>query len=79
MKECQSPKQIWETLKIVFERKDFADQLYVRKQLLTLRYVEGAGKTMAEHLVNFDKLIRELKGYGANANVEESDAVCPAC
>lgn len=29
---------------------------------------------MAERLVNFDKLIRELKGSGAN--VEESDAVC---
>lgn len=77
VKECQTPKQICETLKNVFERKGVAGQLYVRKQLLTLRYVQGAGKTMAEHLVNFDKLIRELKGSGAN--VEESDAVCPCC
>lgn len=73
IKDCRTPKQIWSTLKNVFERRGVAGQLYLRKQLLTLRYVEGVCR-MSEHLLRFDKLIRELKGSGAT--VEESDAVC---
>lgn len=44
IKECQTPEQIWETLKNVFERKGVAGQLYVRMQLFTLRYVEGRAR-----------------------------------
>lgn len=73
IKDCRTPKQIWGTLKNVFERCGVAGQLYIRKKLLTLRYVEGVCK-MSEHLLRFDKMIRELKGSGAT--VEESDAVC---
>lgn len=74
IKDCQSPKAIWNMLRNVFERYGVAGQLYVRKQLLTLKYVEAAGISMSEHLLRFDRLIRELKGSGAN--VEESDAIC---
>ncbi|XP_062556592.1 uncharacterized protein LOC134221417 [Armigeres subalbatus] len=54
IKECDTPKEIWETLKNVFERKGVAGQLYVRKQLLTMRYVEGAAriKNMIQKLFN---------------------------
>lgn len=74
IKDCPTPKLIWDKLKSVFERRGVAGQLFLRKQLLTLKYVEGAGTSMADHLLRFDKLIRELKGSGAT--VEEADAVC---
>lgn len=74
IKDCPTPKLIWDKLRSVFERRGVAGQLFLRKQLLTLKYVEGAGTSMADHLLRFDKLIRELKGSGAT--VEEADAVC---
>lgn len=74
IKDCKTPKVIWDTLKNIFEKRGVAGQLYIRKQLLTLRYTEGAGSSMSEHLMRFDRLIRELKGSGAK--VEDSDAIC---
>lgn len=74
VKDCATPKRIWDTLKTVFERRGVAGQLFVRKQLLTLKYVEGGGVSLPEHLLQFDRLIRELKESGAT--VEDSDAVC---
>lgn len=74
IKDCQTPKQIWDKLKNVFERRGVSGQLFLRKQLLTLKYVDGVGSDMSDHLLRFDKIIRELKGSGAT--VEEADAVC---
>lgn len=74
VKDCANPKQIWDTLKAVFERRGVAGQLFIRKQLLRLKYEEGAGGGFPEHLLKFDRLIRELKESGAA--VEDSDAIC---
>lgn len=74
VKDCANPKQIWDTLKAVFERCGVAGQLFIRKQLLRLKYEEGADSDLPEHLLKFDRLIRELKESGAA--VEEADAIC---
>lgn len=61
IKDCATPKAIWTTLKNVFERRGVAGQLIIRKQLLTLKYSDRGGASLAEHLLRFDRLIRELK------------------
>lgn len=42
IKDCKSPKVIWTTLRNIFEKRGVAGQLYIRKQLLTLKYTESA-------------------------------------
>lgn len=56
-----------------FERKSIASQLLLRKKLLLTKYNPNR-KTMANHLLMFDKLIRELRATGAK--LEETDLVC---
>lgn len=72
IKDQKSAKGIIDTLKSVFERKTISSQLFIRKRLLTLKYQED--NDMNQYLLQFDKLIRELKESGAN--VDHSDAIC---
>lgn len=65
-------KDIFDTLEQVFERKSVANQLYLRKKFVTLKYYEsGHIKT---HLLEFDKIVRELKSTGVK--LEEMDVIC---
>lgn len=64
--------EIWDLLLQMFERKGVASQLYIRRQLLTLKYENDT--SLEAHFVRFDELIRQLKS--ARAKLEKEDMVC---
>lgn len=72
IKDKTTAKEIFDALKSVFERKSVAGQLLLRKQLCTLKFDEIGN--MNKHLLEFDNIIRELKGIGAK--MEDIDVIC---
>jgi transposase InsO family protein len=72
VKDRRTPKEMWDTLQHIFERKGVASQLYLRKKLLMMKL--DTTENLGAHFLKFDKIIRELKSTGAT--VEETDAVC---
>lgn len=72
IKDKETAKDIYDTLGEVFERKTVSGQLFLRKKLLTLKYNES--RHMKDHILEFDKTVRELKSIGAN--LETLDIVC---
>ena len=73
VKDQETAFNIWDTLKQNYQRKGIANQLYLRKTLLTMKYDTSSG-SLGTHFLNFDKLIRELRSTGAK--LEETDVVC---
>lgn len=73
VKDCDSAHGIWSVLIETFERKSIASQLLLRKKLLLMKFHPNR-ETMANHLLTFDKVIRELRATGAK--LEETDLVC---
>lgn len=65
-------KDMFDSLKEVFERKSVASQLYLRKKLITMKYEDT--DDMSDHFLVFDKTVRELKSIGAT--LENLDIVC---
>ena len=65
-------KDMYDSLKGVFERKSVASQIYLRKKLITMKYDDT--EDMSAHLLVFDKTVRELKSIGAT--LENLDIVC---
>lgn len=71
----ESAYDVWKVLEETYQRKSLAEQLRVRKMLLT-----GSGKhnpateSMEQHFQKFDKLIRQLKATGGK--LEEIDIIC---
>lgn len=72
IKDKKYAKEIFDSLKAVFERTSVAGQLLLRKQLLTMKYADGAD--MQKHFLAFDKNVRDLKAIGAT--MEQIDIVC---
>lgn len=72
IKDKKYAKEIFDSLKAVFERASVAGQLLLRKQLLTMKYADGAD--MQKHFLVFDKNVRDLKAIGAT--MEEIDIIC---
>lgn len=72
VKDKKSAKEMYDGLVAMFERKTVAGQLTVRMQLLTMKM--GKNESMAEHFLNFDKKIRDLRSSGAN--VDDVDIIC---
>lgn len=72
IKEKKSSKEMIDALKAIYERKSVSSQLFLRKQLLTLKYNES--EEMSNHFMVFDKLIRSLKSSGAEMG--EIETVC---
>lgn len=72
IKDKKTAKEMIDALKAIFERKSVAGQLLLRKQLLTLRFIESG--TMSDHFMVFERMIRDLKSAGAN--IEEMYIVC---
>lgn len=72
VKDKKTPKDIWTSLIGTFERKGVASQLFIRKNLLTMKFEDG--EKIEKHFLEFEKLIRELKSTGAN--MDEADSVC---
>lgn len=73
VKDCGSAHAIWSVLVETFERKSIASQLLLRKKLLLMKFHPNR-ETMANHLLAFDKVIRELRATGAK--LDETDLVC---
>lgn len=72
VKDCEFAKDMIDNLEKVFERKTIAGQLFLRKQLLTMKYNEA--DDINQHFLIFDKTVRELKAIGAT--IERLDIVC---
>lgn len=72
IKDKQSPKQIWDGLHDVFERKSITNRFLLKRQLLSMRYQEN--DRLQDHFLRFDKLVREIKGAGAQ--MDEEDVIC---
>lgn len=72
VKDKKAAKDVFDTLRRVYERNSVASQLYLRKKLMTLRYDEGTD--IASHFLEFDRTVRELKSIGGT--VEPMDIVC---
>lgn len=72
IKDKSSAKEMIETLASIYERKSIASQLLLRRQLLTMKFDEV--NDIADHFVEFDRRIRDLKSAGAK--LEENDIVC---
>lgn len=72
IKDQTTSRQIWLVLQKHFERKSIANQLYLRRKLLSLKLQPE--ETLESHLLKFDATIRELKDSGAT--LENSDIVC---
>lgn len=72
IKGKKSVKEMIDALRAIYERKSISSQLFLRKQLLTLKYNES--EEMTNHFMIFDKSIRSLKSSGAEMG--EIEIVC---
>lgn len=50
---------MWRALEDVFQRKIMVSQLYIKKKLLTMKYIEN--ERIENYFINFDKVVREVK------------------
>lgn len=71
VQDKRSPKQVWDALKKVFERKSIASRMHIKRQMLNMRF---DGKQLQEHFLRFDKLVREYRGTGAE--MDDLDVIC---
>lgn len=66
-----TPKDIWDALEHIFQRKSLARRMYLKKEILTL----ALGNTsLQQHFLTFDKLVRQYRATGAD--MDELDAIC---
>lgn len=72
IKDKNTAKEIYDTLVNCFERKGISNQLFIRKQILTLKYCED--HKLEDHFLKFDDLIRKLKSSGAEPS--ENEIIC---
>lgn len=66
-----APKDIWDALRRVFERRSIASRMHLKRQMLTMRFEGG---TLQQHFLRFDKLVREYRA--TDAVLEEIDVIC---
>lgn len=72
VKDKKNPKEAWKSLSNAFERKGVSNRMYLRRRLLTLKMKED--DNLESHLLNFDKILRDLKSVGGK--MEEEDVIC---
>lgn len=72
VKDKKNSKEVCSQLSEVFERKGVSNRMFLRRKLLTFKMEND--NTIESHLLEFDKLIRELRATGAK--IEEEDVVC---
>lgn len=71
VKDKSTAKEMFDTLESLFVRKTIASQLFLRKQLLTMKYNDN--EDISSHILKFDTKIRELKATGTK--LEETDVI----
>ncbi|KXJ62430.1 hypothetical protein RP20_CCG010088 [Aedes albopictus] len=67
----ESPKDIWDALHRVFERRSIASRMHLKRQMLSMRFEGGK---LQQHFLLFDKLVREYRATGAA--LDDLDVVC---
>lgn len=72
VKDKANPKEAWSSLCAAFERKGVSNRMFLRRELLSLKMKET--DNLENHLLKFEKILRELKSVGAN--MEEEDIIC---
>lgn len=72
VKDKANPKAAWLSLCGAFERKGVSNRMFLRRELLSLKMNEN--EILENHLLKFDKVLRDLKAVGAK--MEEEDIIC---
>lgn len=71
VRDKQFPKDIWDALHRVFERRSIASRMHLKREMLQMRFEGG---NLQQHFLRFDKLVREYRSTGAV--LEDLDVVC---
>lgn len=71
VQEKNTPKQIWDALVRVFERKSIASRMHLKRKMLSLRFQSGS---LQDHFLQFDRLVREYRNTGAV--IDDVDVIC---
>lgn len=71
VRDKKTPKEMWDTLHSIYERKSLASRMSLKKKLLSLKHQSGS---LREHFLEFDKLVREYKATGGK--IEDEDIIC---
>lgn len=71
VQEKNTPKQIWDALLRVFERKSIASRMHLKRKMLSLRFQSGS---LQDHFLQFDRLVREYRNTGAV--IDDVDVIC---
>lgn len=69
IKAMDTAQMIMEKLKKVHQIKGLASRLYLKKKLLSTKYVEGT--SMATHIVGLKKIVQQLEDMGHPVEDEE--------
>lgn len=64
VKDKANPKEAWQSLCDAFERKGVSNRMFLRRELSSLKMNEN--DSLENHLLKFDKIVRNLKAVGAN-------------
>lgn len=59
VKYKENPKEVWKVLHDILKRKGVSNRMFLRRKLLTFKMNEN--DDLAEHILEFDKIVRELK------------------
>lgn len=72
IKDKKTPKQIWDGLHEIFQRKSIANRFILKRKLLEMKHDDRS--SLEAHFLRFDQLVRELKSNGSK--MDEEDVVC---
>lgn len=72
VKDDVCPKGVWKSMRDIFERKGVSSRMFLRRKLLTFKMKND--DELEEHILEFDKILRELKASGGKMEVE--DTIC---
>ena len=66
---CTTPKDLWDTLKVQFERNTLANKLFLKRQYFTTKMKEG--QSVQDHLKNMKEIVDNLAALRSKVTGEE--------
>eukprot|EP00795_Rhopilema_esculentum_P007998 gene7998-biopygen1703 len=66
---CETPKDLWDTLKAYFERDTIANKLFLKRQYFTSKMLEG--QSVQDHLKRMKEIADKLHALGSTVAEEE--------
>ena len=66
---CETPKDLWDTLKAYFERDTIANKLFLKRQYFTSKMLEG--QSAQDHLQRMKEIADKLHALGPTVDEEE--------